>query len=107
MEYQNDPGTIPPLKPNNWLWLAILVTVLCCLPFGVAAIVYAAKVDSLYFSGRYEEAKRMSQSAKTWIFVSIGAALLYCILCIALVVTGNLPEYMQNIIENNASGYNF
>jgi hypothetical protein len=129
MEYQNDPGQpvfpngedrvstptppvpptfdVPPLKPNNWLWLAIVVTILCCLPFGIVSIIYAAKVDSLYFNGRYEESKQMSQRAKMWIFISMGAALLYYILCITLFVTGNLPEYMQDLIENSASGYNF
>jgi hypothetical protein len=126
MEYQNDPGQpvfpngedhiptptpptfdVPPLKPNNWLWLAIVVTVLCCLPFGIVAIVNAVKVDSLYYYGKYEESERMSQKAKIWIFVSIVAALLYCILCIFWFVAGNLPEHLRDFIENNASGYNF
>ena len=98
---------IPPLKPNNWLWQSIAATILCCLPFGVIGIIYAAKVDSLYFDGRYEDSERAAQKAKMWTLISAGAALLYLIFWVILFVTGNLPEYMENIIENNASGYNF
>ncbi|WP_298651326.1 CD225/dispanin family protein [uncultured Proteiniphilum sp.] len=98
---------IPPLKPNNWLWQSIVATLLCCMPFGIVGIIYAAKVDSLYFNGKYEEAERIAQKAKMWTLIAVGAALLYVIFWVILVVTGNLPEYMENIIENNASGYNF
>ncbi|RNC64307.1 CD225/dispanin family protein [Proteiniphilum sp. X52] len=117
MEYRNDPPPlppqeqqeydIPPLKPGNWLWQSILATLFCCMPFGVVGIIYAAKVDSLYFNGKYEESGRMARKAKMWTLVSLGAALLYWIFWIIMFVTGNLPEYMENIIENNASGYNF
>jgi len=100
---------ITPLKPSNWLWQSIVVTILCCIPFplGIVGIIYAARVDSLYFSGRYQEAERSAQKAKMWTLIAIGAALLYVIFWMVMTITGNLPEYMENIIENNASGYNF
>lgn len=100
---------IPPLKPRNWLWQSIVVTILCCIPFplGIVGIIYAAKVDSLYFSGRYEESERVARKAKMWTLIAVGVALLYGIVWLIISVTGNLPEYMENIIENNASGYNF
>ncbi len=53
-------------KPNNYLVWAILTTLFCCLPFGIAAIVSASKVDSLYATGQYAEAQRASDSAKKW-----------------------------------------
>jgi len=100
---------ITPLKPSNWLWQSIVVTILCCIPFplGIVGIIYAARVDSLYVSGRYQEAERSAQKAKMWTLIAIGAALLYVIFWMVMTITGNLPEYMENIIENNASGYNF
>ncbi|MEA5128830.1 MAG: CD225/dispanin family protein [Proteiniphilum sp.] len=119
MEYQNNTTLpplppqntqeydIPPLKPRNWLWQSILATLFCCIPFGVVGIIYAAKVDSLYFNGKYEESERMSRKARMWTLASVGAALLYVIFWIILFATGNLPEYMENIIERGASGYNF
>ena len=41
-------GSTPP--PNYLVW-AILSTVLCCLPLGVASIVYAAQVNSKWYAG--------------------------------------------------------
>ncbi len=98
---------IPPLKPNNWLWQSILATVLCCLPFGIVGIVFAAKVDSLYYNKRYAEAERAAKNAKTWTLIAVSAGLLYFIIWLILFSTGNIPEVMENLIENNASGYNF
>ena len=97
----------PPLKPSNWLWQSIVATILCCLPFGVAGILFAVKVDSLYFKGQYAESERMAQKAKMWTLVAFGAGLVYVILWIIMAYTGNLEEYMENIIERGASGYNF
>lgn len=98
---------IPPLKPNNWLWQSIVATILCCLPFGVVGIIYATKVDSLYYKGKYVESERMAQRAKTWTILSVIAALAYLVLWGILFATGNMPDYLKNFIEENASGYNF
>jgi hypothetical protein len=40
-------------KPDNYLVWAILSTLFCCLPLGVASIVFAAQVDGKYNSGDY------------------------------------------------------
>ncbi len=95
------------MKPNSWLWQSIVATVLCCIPFGIVAIVYAAKVDSNYFNGKYEAAARAARNAKMWTLVAVGVGLLYLIIWTILFATGLLPDAMEQIIENNASGYNF
>jgi hypothetical protein len=46
------------------------------MPFGVVAIVYAAKVDSLIAVGDYVGAQSASDSAKIWVGVSVGIFLL-------------------------------
>ena len=73
---QDPPGgdssvEIPPLKPSNWLWQSILVTIFCCLPFGIIGIVYAVKVDSLYYRGQYAESERFARKAKMWTLISL------------------------------------
>lgn len=79
------PGVVPPAPvagttvadgcPDNYLVWSILATVLCCLPTGVAAIVYSSKVESLWRDGRHEEARKSAANAKMWCLISVGAAI--------------------------------
>ena len=48
------------------LALAIVTTLMCCMPLGVVSIVYAAQVSSLVSSGKIEQARAASRSAKGW-----------------------------------------
>ena len=57
-------------KPNNYLVIAIIGTLLCCIP-GIVSIVYAAKVNGLYAEGKYAEADKASKNAKTWAIVAL------------------------------------
>ena len=57
--------------PNHLVW-AILATIFCCLPTGIVSIIYSAKVNSAVLAGDIEEAKRLSNNAKTWAWVSLG-----------------------------------
>ncbi|MFT4127589.1 MAG: CD225/dispanin family protein [Gordonia sp. (in: high G+C Gram-positive bacteria)] len=61
----------PAIKPDSNLVWGILTTVLCCVPLGVVAIVYAAKVDKLWLLGDVEGARKASAAARNW---SIGSA---------------------------------
>lgn len=56
---------VPPMPPTNLVW-AIIVTVCCCVPAGVVAIVYASKVSTLYRRGLYAEAEKASEKAMWW-----------------------------------------
>ncbi len=56
----------PQKKPDNHLLKAILSTVLCIPLIGLVAIVYAAKVDSCYSQGFYDEAMEKSRRANAW-----------------------------------------
>lgn len=63
----------PPMPDNHLVW-AILSTCMCCLPFGVVSIVYAAQVENLYWKGRYEEAFDKANKARKWAIASAAAA---------------------------------
>lgn len=56
---------VPPM-PNTWLVPAILVTLGCCAPFGIAGVVFAARVETLWNNGKYAEAESASRTAKKW-----------------------------------------
>jgi len=59
-----------PCPPTNLVW-AILATVLCCLPAGVIAILYAVKVSRRYQAGDLAGAQRASETGAWWCIASI------------------------------------
>lgn len=63
-------GDPEPCPPTNLVW-AIITTVLCCLPAGIVAIIYAMKVTNKYREGDIEGAKRASEVGAWWCIVSI------------------------------------
>lgn len=79
-------------KPNNWLVVSILVTLFCCLPGGVVAIIYAAKVDNLWNSGQHEEATKAARTARTLCLASICVGLVLFILIFFFNVTSVMTE---------------
>ena len=64
------PANAEPCPPTNLVW-AIITTVLCCLPTGVVAIVYATQVTNKYRAGDIEGAKRASEIGAWWCIASI------------------------------------
>ena len=83
-----DEQPAPPPMPDNYLALAIISTIFCCLPFGVVSIVYAAQVESLYLQGRYEEAVDKSNKAFKWAIASAAtiAAIMMLYVLILLII---------------------
>ena len=70
----------------TYLWQSIVVTILCCLPLGIPAIVFAAKVNGLVAAGQIEEAKKASGQAKMWCWISFGIGLVAIIAQVAIQV---------------------
>ena len=76
----------------NYLVQSILVTILCCWPFGIPAIIAAAKVDGLVARGDIAGAMDASKKAKTWTWVSFGSAMVFVVLYLALIGLGVISE---------------
>lgn len=78
-------GSIP-----NYLVQSILVTLCCCLPFGIVAIVYAAQVNSKFASGDVGGAQHASAQAKKWCWISVIVGLILNVLAVVvqLAMTG-------------------
>jgi hypothetical protein len=64
-----------PIVIPSYLAPAILVTIFCCLPFGIPAIVYAAQVNAKASAGQFAEAKNASDKAKMWCWVSFACGM--------------------------------
>ncbi|MEV7802424.1 CD225/dispanin family protein [Microbispora sp. NPDC088329] len=104
MAYGNDPGNpggFPPppppgsygapmqpggAPPNNHLVMAIVSTILCCLPLGVVSIVYATQVNSKWMAGDYQGAVASSESAKKWWMASLITGIVIWVLYILFFV---------------------
>ena len=67
----------PPAHVPNYLVQAILVTIFCCLPFGIVSIVYAAQVNGKLVAGDISGARQASTNAKTWAWIAFGVGLLF------------------------------
>lgn len=73
---------------STYLWQSIVVTLICCQPFGIPAIVYAAKADAFLASGDLERARTASDSARTWCWVSFGVGLVFYLLVFGSAASG-------------------
>jgi hypothetical protein len=90
-------STPPSAPPKNWLVESILVTILCCLPFGIAGIVFATQVNSKYAAGDYAGALKASQEAGKWTKIGFFIGLAVCVLYIlAIVLFGVSGFWMSN-----------
>jgi len=69
-QYQAQQAANEPCPPTNLIW-AIVTTLLCCLPTGVIAIIYAIRVSRLYQMGDVEGAKCASETGAWWCIASI------------------------------------
>ncbi len=79
------PGGAP---PNNYLIPAILVTLFCCLPGGVVAIINATKVNSAYAAGDIAGAQAASANALKWVKISVGIGIALYVIGILINLLG-------------------
>ncbi len=88
---QNYQQTMPPCPPT-YLALSIIVTVLCCLPFGIVGIIKSSSVSKEYAGGNYAAAQEASKQAKTWSIVGLCCGLFWVIIYIILMACGVMAE---------------
>ncbi|NET65306.1 MAG: CD225/dispanin family protein [Moorea sp. SIO1G6] len=73
----------------NYLPQAILVTLFCCVPFGIVAIFYAAQVNTKFELADVEGAVTASDNAKKWCWISfISGAIILVLYVIASLALG-------------------
>ena len=77
-------------RPKNYLVESILATIFCCLPFGIAGIVFASRVNSAYDRGDYAEAEQASQDAWKWTKISIILGVVGTVIMVILSLVGGM-----------------
>jgi uncharacterized membrane protein YvbJ len=82
------PGAAQPAQIPNYLVQAILVTIFCCLPFGIVAIVFAAQVNGKLQAGDINGAMESSRKAKLWCWLGFGIGLGIGLIYLTLMLLG-------------------
>jgi hypothetical protein len=102
VSYDNPPPPPPPqygapspygggmgAPPPNYLVWSILTTIFCCLPFGIASIVFAAQVNGKWAAGDAAGAQDSSRKAKQWaIWSAVSAVVIWILYLIVIVAVG-------------------
>jgi predicted secreted protein len=91
------PPGYPPQQPagqapNNYLVWSILVTLFCCLPLGIVAIVKSSQVNGLWAQGRYAEAQAAADSAKKFALWSAIIGVVVFVIYGILMAAGGLNQ---------------
>lgn len=68
----------------NYLIPAVLATIFCCLPAGVASIIFAAQVSGKVAAGDTAGAMNASKKAKMFMFIAVGLGLLLYVFVIVV-----------------------
>jgi hypothetical protein len=88
------PGGPPVAPQQTWMVPAVLVTLFCFLPTGIAAIVYASQVTSKQQVGDYAGASAAADKAKMWVIISAVLGVILGILIVSSISTsGGLYYY--------------
>ncbi|WP_369940823.1 CD225/dispanin family protein [Xanthomonas medicagonis] len=103
------PAPVPGAIPNYLAW-AIISTVLgfclCCpaLITGIVAIVFSSKVNGLLNQGDLEGARRASNNAKIWCWVTTALAIIGLLINIVMLATGGMQGYMDYMQQIQHAG---
>ena len=95
-EVLQDAGGVgtPPQRIPNYLAQSIIVTLFCCLPLGIPAIVFSAQVNGKVQAGDIQGAMESSRKAKMFGWWAFGVGLAVSIVYVLLAVVGGMAGGM-------------
>lgn len=80
------PAGQPAINSTTYLVFAILATVLCCLPLGIPAIVFATKISSAQAAGDFLGAQDAAKKSKMWSIIAAVSGVVASILIVVFYV---------------------
>jgi hypothetical protein len=83
---------IPQNMVKTYLVESILVTLLCCMPLGVVAIVFAAQASSLLSIQQYQLALKSAETAKKWMIASLICGIVVSIIYVGLSILAQVAQ---------------
>lgn len=91
----------PPMQPTqvipNYLAQSIFVTLCCCLPLGIPAIVFASQVNGKVQSGDIPGAIESSNKAKMWFWIAFGVGIVTNLIVGALQFLAAVAQQAQSV----------
>lgn len=98
--YGGGPAPSPGAQIPNYLVQSILITLCCCLPIGIVAIVFSAQVNSKLAAGDLAGAQEASQKAKMFCWIGLALGIVGWIIGIVL----NGAVFMNAIHQAQQAG---
>ena len=80
----------------NYLIPSILVTIFCCLPLGIVAIIFAAQVNGKVAAGDITGAQSSSRTARTLVIVPVVAGAVVIGIALLAGLLGDPPPELIN-----------
>ncbi len=74
--------------PDTYLWQSIVVTILCCLPLGIGALINSTQVESRFMRGDIVGAQNASRYAKNFCIASLVSVLVIAVIYWILILFG-------------------
>lgn len=95
----NPPPPVGEKIPNYLVW-SILLTICCCQPVAIIAIVFGAMVNSRLQAGDVAGALQASKNAKICLLIAAGLTLLGWIIAFATGLSGPMLEAIRDAAQN-------
>lgn len=89
-----DSNPMQPVCPKTWLLESILVTIFCCVPFGIVGIIKASSVSSKFAAGDFAGATKASADAKKWTIIGLVCGIVINLLTYFFVLGSSLGALM-------------
>lgn len=86
---------VKPISGTPYMIFAIITTLFCCLPLGIAAIVFASKINTLQKAGDYAGAQEEAKKAKLATIIGMVVGGIISVIYIGMVIVG-MREYMSS-----------
>ena len=82
---------------------AIFLTLCCCPPFAIPALINAARVDARRDLGDFDGAWAASREAKKWAIIAVVAGL--ALILVSVLAQGAMIATMAGLAESQGAGF--